>query len=65
MNQMQGRDLFLRYQGPKHNVVQHHRVWDATRFFETTVIENVKMDVPVLVTLATEADYIDYRRNHA
>lgn len=63
MNVMEGRDLFLRYQCPKSNTVRHLRVWDALRCFNSEQTNAINEDPPVLVTLASEADYIDYRRD--
>lgn len=63
-NSLEGRDLYLWYQGrpTEKPVCRCIRVWDAQRVFMSELAGNAEQTPPVLVSLATEAEYVQYTR---
>lgn len=57
-----GRDLYLKYQGPKSMSIVCHRVWDAHTFFQVQQAMGMKDENEiVLVTLVTPQEYKAYK----
>ncbi|WP_247842562.1 hypothetical protein [Pseudomonas sp. MWU12-3103b] len=66
---MKAQDMFIRLVDPtgKHGtVINSHRVWDRERFYESQVKQHEdpkkKIEDRRLVSVATEAEYIESRK---
>lgn len=66
---MKAQDMFIRLVDPtgKHDpVINAHRVWDRERFYEAQVKQHEdpkkKIEDRRLVSVATEAEYIESRK---
>ncbi len=65
---MESRDIYIKLtdpQGKKRPTINHHRVWDGAMFIAEQHKQHVtdaKPDETRIVTEATAAEYLEYRR---
>lgn len=67
----EGRDIYIRLERGGKTIINHHRVWDADRFFSAQIDQysgpKTKPEDVHTVSIATEAEYkaANKRRNHS